>query len=131
MEWLFSSVNVEWLKEHYAIILLTSAVVIEWVVLQAFIVHYMMNRDAIPTFDAERADIASLERLTHFQSSQIERLYAKIGEVTRDISALQASAKNQAKAAASVDRSMLTMGEISLKKRLSELAQDETKRTTQ
>lgn len=130
MEWFLSLIDTEWLKSNYVIILLTGAVAVEWIVLQAFIVHYMMRQDAFPTFDRERSKIESLERLSHFQSSQIERLYAKIGEISRDLATAQAATKSQAKSMAPADRSMLTMGEISLKKRLTELTQNETKRTT-
>ncbi len=116
-------VSLAWLQTHFHFVVLAAFMVLQWIVLQAFIIHYFTKRTVIPTFGRERGRIEMLEKLVGFQSNQMERLYAKVAELHREIQTVGSQSREQARNTSHGETSMISLGEVTLKKRLAELEQ--------
>ena len=125
---LFSSIDLAWIQENYFLLVLSFMVGLQWIALQGFAIHYIISRPKPVNLASERKRLATLEGLVDFQSTQIERLYAKTAELTREISSIysvKTSSKNSP--SPSLEQNFMTFGEVALKKRLSELSRAEEK----
>jgi hypothetical protein len=119
------SLDKQWFLDHAAILILSVAVFVEWVALQMLLIHYHFFRQSLkkPTPDGIR--FSTIEKVLSFQASQIDRVFGKLSEMNKEISGVsERRSADRMMAGASIspnDSSMMTMGELSLKKRLQEL----------
>lgn len=123
----FSSIDLAWIQENYFLLVLSLVVAIQWIALQGLAIHYMISRPKPVNLTPERRRLATLEGLVDFQSTQIERLYAKTAVLTRELSSIntvKTSSKNSSNT--SLEQNFMTFGEVALKKRLSELSKSES-----
>lgn len=123
MTWM-NGIDQQWFMDHAGIIFLSAAVTIEWIALQALLIHYHFFRESLkrPTPDGIR--FSTIEKVLSFQASQIDRVFGKIGDMSKEISVLgerKFGDRAPNLVAMPGESSVLSLGEVNLKKRLAEL----------
>lgn len=125
---IISASEIEWLKANAWLITLTTLVFIQWVVIQGLLLHYYYFRKNLkqPRPDGIRLNLA--ERSIALQSEQLEKIFAKLAALNREIDILaDRSARLATKQGSvqvtgpSLEASVATMGELNLRKRLQEI----------
>lgn len=118
-----------WTIENIDIVLLSLFVLAQWIALQALAIHYYYFRKNLkqPRPDAQR--LQKLEQLMDFSSGQFDLVFHKLGELRKEMSKWAATdvrngtqtkmnASMSDQNSVSLESSMLSMGEINLKKRI-------------
>jgi hypothetical protein len=121
---LLDGINQQWIVDHAGMIILTTAVVIEWIAIQAILIHYHFFRESLkrPTPDGIR--FSTIEKVMSLHASQMDRAFGKMSELSKEISSLAERRPERMIAAPSTAASeptVLSLGEMNLKKRLAEL----------
>lgn len=102
-------------------------ILLQWVVLQGLIVHYLMFRRNLKKPRPDGIRFANIEKVQAFHAQQLEMAFAKMGELKKEIvrSLPSQDERPEPRGMNLPDTaSYVSLGEIELKKRLRELKSD-------
>lgn len=117
-----TGIDKQWIAEHGPMIVLAGAVFVQWIALQALLIHYHLFRKSLkqPRPDGVRMDL--IEKTVSIHNENMDMLFKKLAEVRREISLAQAQPVRTAKVESpSIETSFVTLGEMNLKRRLQEM----------
>lgn len=120
MEWI--TANNEWIYMNAPMLALGTLVFIQWVALQAFFVHYTLFRESLKRPRPDQTRIIALEKTIAFQAEQLELVFSKLAEHHREMSKMNLREPSpRERNALSLESTFVSMGEMSLKKRIQEM----------
>jgi len=114
----------DWIVQHPAICIVATLLVIQWIAFQALLFHYHSFRKNLKRPRPDGLRLAVLEKTITFQNEQIDRLFAKLSELSREMT--QAERRREATqplavVSPSLESNFPSMGELALRKRIQEL----------
>lgn len=118
----------QWIVQHGPMILLTTLVVIQWIAFQVLLVHYHHFRKSMKKPRPEGLRIGLLEKTVKIQTENMDAIFRKLAELSKDIAIASAQSTRPTRsenAAQSLEGSLMTMGEMNLKKRLQQMSHDD------
>lgn len=116
--------NKQWIVQNAPMLFLGALVFIQWIAFQVLVVHYHNFRKSLKKPRPDGIRMGLLEKAVAIQTENVDALFIKMGELRREIAVANAQAVRPSKvdSTTSIEGSMMTMGEINLKKRLAEMS---------
>ena len=97
---------------------------IQWVALQALLIHYHLFRKNLKQPRPDGIRLQLLEKTVAVQNEQLDRIYAKLAEMRKDLNyavTREPAAPSRIVEAPSLEKTFASVGEMNLKKRIQEL----------
>ena len=118
--------NREWIIANGPTLILGLMVLIQWIALQALLIHYHLFRKNLKQPRPDGIRLQLLERTVSVQNEQLDRIYAKLAEMRKEVNL--AVTREPAPATTrrpievnSFEKTFASIGEVALKKRIQEL----------
>lgn len=117
----------EWWQAHGVTVFMATLLIIQWIALQALLIHYHFFRKNLKQPKPDGVRIALLERTVALQTDQLDKIFGKLAHFNREIDSLHVHGKQATRTAkepsgvTSIEASVATLGEIALKKRIQEI----------
>jgi len=92
----------------------------QWAAFQVLLIHYHLFRQNLKTPKPSQLRFQSIEKTMEFQMQQMDKLFEKMAELRKEIHAKPAAAP-EAYAGESLESRFMTIGEMKLKQRLSDI----------
>lgn len=122
--------NIGWWKENGITVALAAGIFIQWIALQALMIHYHLFRKNLKRPRPDGIRLSMAEKTLALQSEQMERIFGKLAHLNREIDQLheRGSSATRAKTTSSqistntsVETAFASMGELNMKKRIQEM----------
>jgi hypothetical protein len=109
-----------WVMANPVLAMLSALAVIQWIALQALLLHYHFFRQNFKRPKPSSQRFMVIEKTMEFQMSQIDKLFEKIAEMKKDLN--QRTMREEPMVTPeSLESRFMTLGEMKLKQRLSEI----------
>jgi hypothetical protein len=109
-----------WMLSNPVIVVLSIVVVTQWIGFQALLLHYHFFRQSLQKPRADATRFAVIERTMEFQMSQVDKLYEKVAELKKELNQKHLREEPMV-TPESLESRFMTLGEMKLKQRLSEI----------
>jgi len=116
--------NREWWLTYGPTLFLAVLVLVQWIVLQGLLFNYYYFRKGLKKPRPDGLRFAMIERALTLQMEQIERVFEKLAEFRKEISNISYKKESNASKEStltSIEASLVSMGEMNLKKRIQEI----------
>jgi hypothetical protein len=116
--------NKQWIATNGPTLILGVMVLIQWIALQALLIHYHLFRKNLKQPRPDGIRLQLLEQTVSLQNEQLDRIYTKLSDMRKELNFAVTRAPAQSTRAMevqSLEKTYTSLGEMNLKRRIQEL----------